>query len=1219
MTDFNNQITNNTLPPQNIEAETAILGGILLDKDALGRIVHILTIEAFYVKAHQQIYQACLTLHAQSKPTDLMTVSAWLQDQNILEKIGGINTLAQLVDRTVSAVNIDRYADLIMDKYIRRQLINAGHEITDLGYDTTQELETVFDQAEQKIFKLTQERPQEGLVPIADTLIQTFNNIENLHQNITLPGIPCGFYDLDAYTSGFQRSDLIIVAGRPSMGKCLAKDAEIVLSNGEIITIEQFYQQQKGELLTLNSQWKFNFIQPSAFVDDGIKPIFEIKTRLGKSLKTTLIHPFLTIEGWKKLEDLTVGTKIAVPRQINVFGTEEIPEEKVKLLGKSSYEKTIPDLIFKCKKSLVALFLNRLFATDGWATILNSGQCQIGYGTVNEKLARQIQHLLLRFGIIAKLKKHYVNYQNNQHLSWQLDITDLDSLKTFIEEIGIFSKEEKINEIKEILTRKKFKTNYDVIPLEIWQKIAELKGNISWKTLAKQAGIKGYSNIHVGKKCLSRLRLLKLAYALDNQELKNLGNSDIYWDEIISIEYLGEEQVYDLTIPETHNFVANDICVHNTAIALNMACNIAKNDLPVAIFSLEMSKEQLAQRLLSSETGIESNRLRSGRISQQEFEPLGIAMGALSSLAIYIDDTANLTVTQMRSQVRRLQAEKGNLGLVLLDYLQLMEGGGDNRVQELSRITRSLKGLAREINAPIIALSQLSRGVEQRTNKRPMLSDLRESGCLVGDSLVTLDSGLQVQIKDLIGKSDFLIWALNETTMKLEKAKVSNVFSTGIKPIFKLKTRLGRTIKATGNHQFLTINGWQRLDQLKIKEHIALPRYLESSSSSTMTQSELALLGHLIGDGCTLPRHSIQYTTREKDLANIVVCLANQVFGDKIKPRINPERQWYQVYLTANYSLTHNIKNPVTQWLDQLGIFGLRSYEKFIPNQVFEQSQEGIKIFLRHLWSTDGSIKLVQGKYPRPIAYYSSSSLQLATDVQALLIRFEINARLSIHGQKGKGRDQYHVTITGKPEIQKFIEIINSVGEYKTRSCEEIAQYIQSYQSNPNRDLIPYHIWRLYAVPAMGKSNLTAREMQSKMGNKYCGTSLYKNNLSRERAAKLGQVVQSESIKKLAVSDIYWDEIVSIEPCGEAEVFDLTVPNLHNFIANNIIVHNSIEQDADIVMMLYRDSYYNPDSVDQNIAEIIIAKHRNGPTGTVKLLFQADVTKFENLARRDHY
>ncbi len=386
---------NNTLPPQNIEAETAILGGILLDKDALNRIVHILTIEAFYVKAHQQIYQACLTLHAQSKPTDLMTVSAWLQDQNILEKIGGINTLAQLVDRTVSAVNIDRYADLIMDKYIRRQLINAGHEITDLGYDTTQELEIVFDQAEQKIFKLTQERTQEGLVPIADTLIQTFNNIENLHQNITLPGIPCGFYDLDAYTSGFQRSDLIIVAGRPSMGK--------------------------------------------------------------------------------------------------------------------------------------------------------------------------------------------------------------------------------------------------------------------------------------------------------------------------------------------------------TAISVCFANNIAQS-LPVAIFSLEMSKEQLTQRLLAMETGISSTAIRSGRLQTNEFESLGDGLGKLSNLSIFIDDTPNMGVPQMRSQCRKLQAEKGQLGLVVIDYLQLMgnESATENRVQELSRITRALKGLARELKVPIIALSQLSRAVEQRNNKRPILSDLRDSGSLEQDADIVL-------------------------------------------------------------------------------------------------------------------------------------------------------------------------------------------------------------------------------------------------------------------------------------------------------------------------------------------------------------------------------------------------------------------------------------------------------------------------------------------------
>ncbi|MGB3296276.1 MAG: replicative DNA helicase, partial [Phormidesmis sp.] len=173
-----------------------------------------------------------------------------------------------------------------------------------------------------------------------------------------------------------------------------------------------------------------------------------------------------------------------------------------------------------------------------------------------------------------------------------------------------------------------------------------------------------------------------------------------------------------------------------TSFVLNVARNIAgTHKQPVAVFSLEMSKAQLIYRLLSSEAKIESGRLRTGRISQHEWEPMGHAINTLSQLPIFIDDTPGIGVSEIRSKSRRLQAEQGGtLGLILIDYLQLMEGTGDNRVQELSKITRSLKGLARELNVPVIALSQLSRGVESRTNKRPMMSDLRESGAIEQDA-----------------------------------------------------------------------------------------------------------------------------------------------------------------------------------------------------------------------------------------------------------------------------------------------------------------------------------------------------------------------------------------------------------------------------------------------------------------------------------------------------
>ncbi|MGD1852334.1 MAG: replicative DNA helicase, partial [Cyanophyceae cyanobacterium] len=181
--------------------------------------------------------------------------------------------------------------------------------------------------------------------------------------------------------------------------------------------------------------------------------------------------------------------------------------------------------------------------------------------------------------------------------------------------------------------------------------------------------------------------------------------------------------------------VAGRPAMGKTSFVLNIARSIsAIHKLPVAIYSLEMSKEQLVYRILSSEAQIESGRLRAGRIGQHEWLTLGNAISTLSDMKLFIDDTADIAITEMRSKVRRLQAENGGLGMVIIDYLQLMETGGDNRVQELSKITRSLKGLARELGVPVLALSQLSRGVESRTNKRTMMSDLRESGSIEQDA-----------------------------------------------------------------------------------------------------------------------------------------------------------------------------------------------------------------------------------------------------------------------------------------------------------------------------------------------------------------------------------------------------------------------------------------------------------------------------------------------------
>jgi replicative DNA helicase len=403
--------------------------------------------------------------------------------------------------------------------------------------------------------------------------------------------------------------------------------------------------------------------------------------------------------------------------------------------------------------------------------------------------------------------------------------------------------------------------------------------------------------------------------------------------------------------------------IGKTSWCLNVILEIATQfKVPVAMFSLEMSKDQLVERLLCEHARIDAQRMHRGQLSDAEYDRLAQSLGPLSEAPIFIDDAPTLDELTVLLKSRQIHLRE-KVGMIIIDYLQLMHGrsrGDDaNRVQEVSAISRALKMVARELGVPVVAISQLSRAVEQRTDKRPMLSDLRESGCLAADTPVYLPAtGGYCPIKDLVGRGPFEVMALNSHTWRLESATVSNAFSTGVKPVFRLKTRLGRVVRATANHRFLTLPGWRRLDQLAIGDRVALPRVLPSLDRRTRTDAELAL-----------------------------------------------------------------------------------------------------------------------------------------------------------------------------------------------------------------------------------------------------------------RAARVAAVLESPSLTALATSDVYWDAVVSIEPDGVEEVFDLTVDSLHNFVAGDVIVHNSIEQDSDQVIFLYRDDYYK-DDVRPGIAEVILAKNRNGPTGKAELRFVKEQTRFYNLEAR---
>jgi replicative DNA helicase len=664
--------------------------------------------------------------------------------------------------------------------------------------------------------------------------------------------------------------------------------------------------------------------------------------------------------------------------------------------------------------------------------------------------------------------------------------------------------------------------------------------------------------------------------------------------------------------------------VGKSALVANIAEHVAlKHGRPVAFFSLEMSEVELAQRFIACRARISGDRLRKGQVSQKDWPKVVRACNELEQAPLWIDDSSDLGLLDLRAKARRLHAMEqpnGGLGLVIVDYLQLMrpDDPRSNRVEQVGQMSRGLKILARELDIPVLALSQLSRAPEQRPDKRPILSDLRESGCLTGDSLVYLPrDGAHRPIRELIGEHPFEVLAIDRETWQLRTALATEAFPTGRKQVFRLTTRLGRTIRATANHRFLTLGGWRRLDELRDGDQIAVPGRLPGPELASMSEDELALLGHLIGDGCTLPRHAIQYTSNVRELADLVADLSLRVFGSAIQPRVNPERRWYQVYLTAKGRLGRGRRNPVASWLDELGVFGLCSYEKHVPNAVFAQPPAGIATFLRHLWATDGSIWL-GGPRRSANVYYATSSPRLARDVQALLLRLGINGRLSRHENPEKGRPQFHVTLSGGGELVRFLEVVGALGADKSRCASAILDHFSGRARNPNRELIPKEAWRELVVPAMQESGLTSREMQAAIGAKYCGTSLYKRGIGRERALRVASALQSEVLADSALGDAYWDPIASIEAGGMEEVYDLTVAGLHNFVADNVVVHNSIEQDADVVAFLFREDIYRHEEDEKDgLAEVIFAKHRNGPTGSKRLVFLDRFPKFADYAGQD--
>ncbi len=809
------------VPPQNIEAEESVLGAMLVAEPALTRVIDEVKLNAadFYLDRHRAIFECAHDLYADSKPVDELSVSEALTQRNMIDQAGGKHYVSELAAKVPAAGNAKHYAEIVQQNSLLRRLLGAGQEIQGWVNERAGEPRELSERAEKLLFDVAHKEQASDFRLLSEILHDEVDRLEKLSTGeIEMTGTPAGFRDIDAITGGFQPGNLIIVAARPAMGKCLVAQSLVYdPDTGARRSIEDLHRaHRRGEdiwVASLGPDLRMRRAKAVAVEPNGKKRVFRLKTRLGRELEATSNHPVLTSSGWEELGDVAAGTRIAVPRQLpapsdparlpdheivllgaliadgaltqstpsfcfgdnsgilseveqavgaydvrmqlggHSHGTARISGgrgsgpnpvtemlKRHRLMGLRSAQKFVPDAVFGLGDEQLARFLGVMYACDGHVHC-SDRLAQIGYTTISKRLAHDVQHLLLRLGIVATIRtlKRPV-YDGTGKVAREIRITSQGSLRRFCELVAVPGKEGAQAKVLARLDAAPRSTNTDTLPVEVWDDVQLAKGDRVWAAVSELTGRPRSHNWHAGERSPSRGLVAELATATASPTLEELSDSDIWWDEVVSVEYAGEEETYDLDVPGLRNFVADDVIVHNSALVANIAENVAvKKNMPVAFFSLEMSEVELAQRFIACRARISGDKLRKGQVSQRDWPKVVRACNELEEAPLWFDDSSDLGILDLRAKARRLHAQeqdRGGLGLIILDYMQLMRSDDHraNRVEQVGQISRGLKILARELEVPVVAISQLSRAPEQRTPPKPQLSDLRESGQIEQDA-----------------------------------------------------------------------------------------------------------------------------------------------------------------------------------------------------------------------------------------------------------------------------------------------------------------------------------------------------------------------------------------------------------------------------------------------------------------------------------------------------
>ncbi|WP_222266655.1 replicative DNA helicase [Modestobacter marinus] len=775
-------------PPQDVAAEQSVLGGMLMSKDAIADVVEVLQGPDFYRPAHQIVYDCILDLYGRGEPADAITVAAELNRTDQLSKMGGAVYLHTLIASTPTAANAGYYAAIVAEQAVLRRLVEAGTRVVQLGYgaaDGKGDVDDIVDRAQQAIYDVTEKRMSEDYSRLEDILQPTMDELDAIaSRGGTARGVPTGIRDLDELTNGLQAGQMIVIAARPGVGKALALDTPIATPTGWTTMGEVAV----GDQVIGSDGRPTSVVAATEVMTD--RPCYEVHFSDGSVIVADAQHQWLTDDGASRRSaqaarsghhgyrdqrtSAAVRTTEELARTLRCATEDawlnhsvtnarplELPQAELPLppyaLGVWLGDGTSASAHFTSADPEIAAFMEadglvveRTSAHQRYAMRLPAGEavaaracpmcgelfasktaqcpdcggpsaglvqcqaCRADHGTV--------QGLLRSLGVLGD--KHipatYLRASVAQRRALLAGLLDTDGT---VAPNGV---------VQFAVTNQRLAEDTHELIASLGHRVRMSRKRVAGRS---EASSTCYVLTFTTDDEVFRLERKKLLHKERGARTSTARGVRF----ITEVRPIASVPVRCIQVDAAdHLFLAGRsfIPTHNSTLGLDIARNASvHHQQPAAIFSLEMSKHEITMRLLSAEAKVPLHHMRAGTLSDEDWSKLARRMGEIADAPLYIDDSPNMTMMEIRAKARRLK-QRNDLKLVVIDYLQLMTSGKrvESRQQEVSEFSRALKLLAKELEVPVIAMSQLNRGSEQRQDKKPMLSDLRESGSIEQDA-----------------------------------------------------------------------------------------------------------------------------------------------------------------------------------------------------------------------------------------------------------------------------------------------------------------------------------------------------------------------------------------------------------------------------------------------------------------------------------------------------